>query len=145
MVNIRQINKNDYKEYLEMSTAFYQMPCCDHNVDISHFKNAFNYCLTQNPYTRLFMIEYDNKIVGYGNIALTYSIEGGGNVVLLEELYIKEGFRSLGIGKKYFEFIYQNYPAKRYRLEVTSCNEKAIALYKSLGYTDLNYIQMIKE
>ena len=60
------------------------------NVDISHFENAFNYCLNDNPYARLFMIELDSKIVGYGNISLTYSIEAGGNVVFLEELYIKK-------------------------------------------------------
>ncbi len=69
---IRQISKDDYQEYLSMAKDFYSMPCCDHNVDISHFENAFNYCLNDNPYARLFMIELDSKIVGYGNISLTF-------------------------------------------------------------------------
>lgn len=142
---IRQISKDDYQEYLSMAKDFYSMPCCDHNVDISHFENVFNYCLNDNPYARLFMIELDSKIVGYGNISLTYSIEAGGNVVWLEELYIKKEYRSLGIGKAFFEYIYQNYPAKRYRLEVTNCNTQAIKLYKQLGYTPLDYNQMIKD
>lgn len=144
-LKIRKISKNDYTQYLEMAKDFYNMPCCDHNVEITHFENAFNFCLNDNPYARLFMIEYNSQIVGYGNISLSYSIEAGGNVVWLEELYIKSEYRSLGIGKAFFDYIYQNYPAKRYRLEVTSCNTKAIDLYKKLGYIPLNYNQMIKD
>ena len=49
------------------------------------------------------------------------------------------------IGKAFFEYVYQNYPAKRYRLEVTNCNTQAIKLYKQLGYTPLDYNQMIKD
>ena len=91
------------------------------------------------------IIEYDGKIAGYGNISFTYSIEGGGNVVFLEELYIKPEYRNKGIGTEYFNFIHTNFPAKRYRLEVTDCNIKAKQLYEKLGYTYLNYKQMIKE
>ena len=62
-----------------------------------------------------------------------------------ESEFIKEKFRNKGIGKSFFEFIYKNYPAKRYRLEVTECNTNAIKLYEKLGYKILNYKQMIKE
>ena len=145
MTKIRNILPEDFKEYIEMAKVFYSMSCCEHNVDKSHFINAFEYCLKDNPYSKLFIIEYDGKIAGYGNISFTYSIEGGGNVVFLEELYIKPEYRNKGIGTEYFNFIHTNFPAKRYRLEVTDCNIKAKQLYEKLGYTYLNYKQMIKE
>ncbi len=144
-LTIRPIVKSDYNEYIHMAKDFYSMPCCDHNVDSSHFENAFSFCLTENEYSKLFILECDGIIVGYGNISFTYSIEAGGNVIFLEELYIKQEYRNKGIGKKYFEFIHKNFPAKRYRLEVTRSNEKEIEFYKSLGYNVLDYIQMIKE
>lgn len=145
MTKIEEVTEQDRAEYLTMAEQFYSMSCCDHKVDISHFKNAFELCLSPNPYAKLFIIKYDGKTAGYGNIAFTYSIEAGGKVVLLEELFIKEEFRNKGIGKDYFRFIFQNFPAKRYRLEVTDCNIGAKKLYEKLGFTYLNYKQMIKE
>ena len=145
MTKIDNITLTDQEEYYQMATEFYSNPCCDHNVDKSHFENAFNFCLQENNYARIFIIRYDGKVAGYGNIAFTYSIEAGGKVVLLEELFIKPNYRNKGIGKAFFDFIYKNYPAKRYRLEVTACNNDAIRLYEKLGYKFLNYKQMIKE
>lgn len=144
-MKIRPITKEDFDEYMQMAIQFYSMPCCDHNIDKSHFVDAFEYALNDNPYARLFMLEYDSQVVGYGNISLTYSIEAGGNVVWLEELYIKPEYRSKGLGKSFFEYVYKNFPAKRYRLEVTESNTNAIKLYKKLGYDYLDYKQMIKE
>ncbi len=145
MTKIDNITPSDREEYCQMATEFYSMSCCDHCVDKSHFENAFDYCLQQNNYAKIFMIRYNDEVAGYGNISFTYSIEAGGNVVLLEELFIKEKFRNKWIGKNFFEFVYKNYPAKRYRLEVTECNTNAIKLYEKLGYKILNYKQMIKE
>lgn len=144
-VQIATITSSDREEYIKMAEEFYAMPCCDHNVSASHFAAAFDYCLTPNPYAKIFMLRYDGRLAGYANIAFTYSIEAGGEVVLLEELFIKPEFRSHGIGKAFFDFVYQNFPAKRYRLEVTDCNKKAIKLYEKLGFTYLDYKQMIKE
>lgn len=142
-INLATIN--DHEEYIKMAKEFYSMSCCDHNVDKSHFENAFDFCLNQNPYIKLFILKCDGITAGYGSISFTYSIEAGGNVVLLEELFIKEQFRGKGLGKEYFEFIHKNFPAKRYRLEVTDCNAGAKKLYEKLGYNYLNYRQMIKE
>lgn len=142
---IRPITKEDLEEYMQMAKEFYSMPCCDHVIDPSHFSNAFEYSLSDNPYTRLFMIECDGKIAGYSNISLTYSIEAGGNVVWLEEIYIKPEYRNKGLGSALFEYVYKNYPAKRYRMEVTDSNQEAIKLYKKLGYEFLDYKQMIKD
>lgn len=143
---IRPIEAKDKTEYIQMAKTFYSMPCCDHNVSPQHFENAFELCQTKdNPYCRIFIIEVAEKIAGYGSISFTYSIEAGGKVVLLEELYIKPQFQNKGLGKAFFNYIQTNYPAKRFRLEVTKSNTRASKLYKSLGYEQLNYIQMIKD
>ena len=67
-------------------------------------------------------------------------------VLLIEEIYINEKFRSKGIGKEIFDFLKTRYSSySRVRLEVEISNKKAIKLYEKLGFNELKYIQMIKE
>ena len=47
---------------------------------------------------------------------------------------------------KVFAWVEKEYPqAKRFRLEATYTNKRAIALYERLGYEELHYYQMIKD
>jgi ribosomal protein S18 acetylase RimI-like enzyme len=44
------------------------------------------------------------------------------------------------------QFMEQEYPsAKRFRLEVSKENTRAIELYRKLGYEVLEYVQMVKD
>jgi ribosomal protein S18 acetylase RimI-like enzyme len=44
------------------------------------------------------------------------------------------------------QFIEREYPsAKRFRLEVSKDNTRAVGLYRSLGYEVLEYVQMVKD
>lgn len=142
---IRPFNVNDLKKYMEMAEKFYDSSAVDHKVSSDNFLITFNECINKSPYCNGFIIEYEGITVGYALISITYSNEVAGKVILLEELYIESDYRSNGLGKEFFEFIYRNYPAKRYRLEVTSENNRAAELYKRLGFKELNYIQMIKD
>ena len=49
-----------------------------------------------------------------------------------------------GLGKAFFKYMEENYPAARYRLEIEPENLRAKKLYSSLGYKELPYAQMIK-
>ena len=76
-------------------------------------------------------IDYDSKAVSYTH---------------LDELYFKPEYRGKGYGTQAFAWVEQEYPdAKRFRLEATYSNERAISLYRKLGYEELNYCQMIKD
>lgn len=143
---IRKINNDDEAMFILLSQKFYSSTAVDHLVSKDNFFKTFKECLNENPYCHGVMVEYEKNIVGFGLIALTYSNEAGGLVVWLEELYILEEFRSKGLGKELFEYAYTTFPnAKRFRLEVTPVNTRAINLYKSLGYEILDYIQMYKD
>jgi ribosomal protein S18 acetylase RimI-like enzyme len=93
------------------------------------------------------MLECDGEPAGYGLTAKTFSQEAGGYVIWLEELYIREQFRSRGLGSEFFAYVEKKYAgqAARFRLEVEEDNVRAISLYKRLGYEALDYTQMIKE
>lgn len=143
---IRKITENDKAKYMEYVNIFYNSDAVLHPVPKENFENTFNELMSSSAYAECFMLEEENKPVGYCLIAKTFSQEAGGMVIWIEELYVEPDYRSKGIGTKVFDFLKANYPeAKRLRLEAEEENERAIALYKRLGFTELEYKQFIIE
>lgn len=143
---IRRFTPEDRSIFLEMSNEFYHTHAVDHVIPRENMTATFDTILKGSPYADGAILEMDGKPVGYGLISLTYSGEVGGLSVLLEELYIREEYRSAGLGKSFFAWAEEQYPeAKRFRLEVTESNTRAEALYRRLGFERLSYIQMIKD
>lgn len=144
---IRPFVSSDRFAILEMMRSFYHSPAVCHSVPESFFNTTIDTVLSGSPYAEGWLVEYDGQPAGYGLIAKTYSNEVGGLVVWLEELYISEIFRGLGLGSELIGFIENQYSgqAARFRLEVSDSNEGARRLYQKLGYERLPYEQMIKE
>lgn len=144
---IRYMKPADRDEFIKMANEFYCMPAVLHSVPEENFRHTFEMIMEQSPYAAGMVAEQDGKIAGYSLLALTYSNEVGGLVVWIEELFIKPEYRSSGIGKEFFSFIRREFDqkAKRYRLEVTKDNTRAVKLYRALGYEPLEYLQMIAD
>ncbi len=62
-------------------------------------------------------------------IAKSFSTEFGKPCIWIEDLYIKDEYRGLGIGKKFMEFITNKHADCIFRLEVEEENEGAMKLY----------------
>lgn len=140
---ISVLEKDNIEEFVAMSTAFYAMPACANSVPASHFYNTADYCLAKPTDYAVLIVNVDKQIAGYCSLALSYSTEAGGKQVQIDELYIKEAYQGQGLGRKVFDHIFAAYPAKRYRLESTASNQRAIKLYKTLGFNELGYVQLI--
>lgn len=146
MLKIRDVKEEDRQELFVMAKEFYGGPACDHEVPEANFEATLQECLRSREYARTLMLEEESGIVGYFMLSLTWSNEAGGMTVLLEELFFKSSSRGKGYGTQVFAWVEKEYPsAKRFRLEATYSNKKAIALYNRLGYEGLDYYQMIKE
>ncbi len=144
-INIRLLKQTDYEDFMQMSVAFFDMPCCDHQIETKNFDSTFHHCLKSSTYYTVLILEYDGNIAGFCSLAFSYSTEAGGHTVDFDDIYIKDEYQGLGIGHRLFDFVYANYPAKRYRLEATADNQRAIKLYQKLGFVFLNYLQLIKD
>lgn len=136
---IRKINEKDRSEYLLMARDFYSSPAVLENIPEENMINSFREFLGDSPYGDAFIFENDGKTVGYGILAYTYSQEAGGRVVWIEEIYIKPEYRGGGFGSVFVNYVLNNIPAKRYRLETEPENEKAAALYRRLGFELFEY------
>lgn len=144
---IRELRQEDREVFLEMCKKFYQSSAVLHGIPTANMEETFRRVVAGSPYAQGYLLTHQGETAGYLLTSTTYSNEVGGLVIWLEELYLEEKFRGLGLGGAAMEYIRQNCPAdvRRLRLEVTPCNQGAIRLYERKGYEKLDYIQMVQD
>lgn len=142
---IRKAEEKDRDAFLLMAQDFYDSPAVLDPVPIARHMATFDEMMRSDVYLRGFIFEVDGEIAGYATLNITFGHQCGGRIVWIEDLYVKAEYRSKGIGKAFFDFVHRTEPAERYRLEVEPENERAIALYESIGYRYLGYNQYILE
>ncbi len=139
-MTIRKITKEDKQIYTEMAKDFYSSPAVLENIPEENITSSFDLFLAGTPYGDAFIFEEDGNILGYGVLAYTHSQEAGGKVVWIEEIYVKKEYRGGGHGSKFLEYVKNNVPAKRYRLETEPENTRAAALYRRHGFEHFEYV-----
>ena len=142
--NIRLMRRDDKPYIIQMMRDFYSSPAVFSNGSEEIFENDFENSVGDNPFIEGYTLEYDDKIVGYAMIAKSYSTEFGKACMWIEDLYIEENYRGLGIGKSFFDLITKKYTDCIFRLEVEEENEGAVRLYKKCGFSVLPYVQLKK-
>ena len=77
-------------------------------------------------------------------IAKSFSTEFGKPCIWIEDIYLKEKYRGIGIGHKFLDYITDKYKGHIFRLEVEEENEVAKKLYEKCGFSVLPYMEMKK-
>lgn len=142
---IRELREQDKEQFLTMVDSFYHSDAVLHAIPKEYILNTYNEVISGSPYAKVYILEEQGEIAGYGQVSLSYSNEAGGMVVWIEELFILDKFRGLGLGNTFLDFINKEYAltAKRIRLELCESNKGAERLYLKKEYTPLDYKQMI--
>lgn len=143
-INIREMTQKDKREVFEMMRVFYNSPAVYTNGSDEIYSADIDNCINDNPYLEGYIIENGDGIQGYSMIAKSFSTEFGKPCIWIEDIYLKESCRGLGVGKMFFEFITKKYTDCIFRLEVEEENERALKLYKKCGFTALPYMEMKK-
>lgn len=144
---IREIRKEDYELYMEMTEEFYNSDATDHVIPREYREATWQELMRSKEYARAYMLELEGTVAGYALLSITFSQEAGGMVVWIEELYVRPEFQGNGLGKEFFAYVDEKIAPQimRVRLEVEADNLGAKKLYRNMGYTQLPYEQMIKE
>ena len=142
---IEQLRPENRDELVTLMHEFYHSPAVLSPVPDAHFERTCDEILSGSPFAAAHLIRKNGKLAGYALLAFTYTNEAGGLVLWLEELYIRPEFQSRGLGSEFFSYVFENYPAARYRLEIEPDNDRARALYERLGFEALPYCQMVRE
>ena len=140
---IKKITREDKKIVIDMMRNFYSSPALLTNGSEKIFESNLENCLKNSPYLEGFVFVAENKIVGYGMLAKSFSTEFGGECVWIEDIYLEKNFRGQGFGTKFIQYVKKNYPEKILRLEAEKENLNAIAVYKKFGFKELPYLELV--
>ena len=145
MLTFRDITAADHDLILPMVADFYRTDAVDHEVPVEIMERSFAACADPDePLLRGVLVSRGEEAVGYVYLTFCYSAEVGGRCVFIEEIFLKEQFRGMGLGREIMNWMEKEYPAvRRFRLEVTQVNKSAIRLYEKSGYKYLRYDQMV--
>ena len=145
-MNIRRFEEKDRDLYLSMAGAFYASPAVLKPIPRAHMERTFDEMMRSDVYVDGFLMTSDEgEPMGYALISKTFSQEPGGLAVWVEELSVLPAFRGRGVGGDTLRWLEAHYPWARIRLEVEPENERAVELYRRLGYGVLGYMQMYKD
>ena len=141
---IRAMKPEDLVMVMEMMRVFYASPAVLSNGSDEIFENDIENCVNDCPYLEGYIFEDQGEIQGYGMVAKSFSTEFGKPCMWIEDIYIQEPYRGLGIGSQFLQYIEKKYPHAILRLEVELENERAVHTYEKNGFRELPYMEMKK-
>lgn len=146
-ITIRTTSKNDKEAFLALMDEFYHTSAVLHPIPKENMEKCFSDSIKYSEHIRTYLFEDNCLAIGFAIVTIGYSSEAGGLSVWIEDVYLRESYRGMGLGSKFITSIENEFKgkAKRLRLEVEEDNEKAIRLYQKQGFEFLPYMQMIKD
>ena len=141
---IRLMKEQDKETVLDMMRVFYASEAVLSNGSEEIFLNDFENCVNDSPYLEGYILEENGEIQGYAMIAKSFSTEFGKPCIWIEDLYLKEPYRGMGIGSGFLNYIVDKYPGCLFRLEAEQENERAIRVYEKCGFEVLPYLELKK-
>ena len=141
---IRLMEERDRETVKKMMRVFYASPAVISNGSDEIFDNDIENCLNDSPYLEGYVFEKDGDVFGYAMVAKSFSTEFGKPCMWIEDIYMKEEYRSHGIAGEFFTLIESKYPEAIFRLEVEEENARAIRAYTKNGFEVLPYMEMKK-
>ena len=141
---IRYMKEADREQVIEMMRVFYASPAVLSNGSDEIFRADFDACVGDSPYLEGYILEGADGIQGYAMAAKSFSTEFGKPCVWIEDLYIKDAYRGMGLGSAMLRFIEEQFPNALLRLEVEAENERAVHVYQKSGFEILPYMEMKK-
>ena len=143
MATYKKITHSDVDVLVSMMREFYAID--NYPIDTEKSKALFSEFIDNEHFGAAWLIEFENKTVGYVILTFVFNFEYGGKIAFVDELYLNEGSRGKGIGKQTIEFVKeqaQKLSLKLLYLEVEDHNAAAQKLYLSGGFMFHNRLTM---
>lgn len=135
-ISFRKFTSSDKGVLAEMILGLYTEDPSDKIVDIQKIERTFESLLKEPTRGTIVLFEKGDQIAGYSILINFWSNEFGGNILIIDELFVQKEFRSQGIASRFIQYLVDTRfnDSVALQLEVTPDNHRALALYKSLGF-----------
>lgn len=130
MITFKLLQSSQIEIITQMMLDFYAID--NYTFKIVKTRELFKEFCANESLGKAYLIFNDNEIVGYFILTFVFSFEYQGRIAFLDELFIKNEQRGLGIGNKTIQFILSltdEFNIKMIYLEVENHNENAQKLY----------------
>ena len=144
-MRIRKMKPSDENEVLAMMRPFYSSPAVFTNGSEAIFRRDFAECISDSPFLEGYILEDEDRILGYSMLAHSFSTEFGKPCVWIEDIYLKPEARGKGVGTEFLTFVRKTYPQVILRLEVEEENTPAVSVYQKSGFASLPWRGMLNQ
>ncbi|WP_105616316.1 GNAT family N-acetyltransferase [Vallitalea okinawensis] len=144
-ITLRSYESKDKLKLQEMIPALYDENPEGEAIDIIIISKTIETLSMYPQKGEIIIMEEQEDIIGYSLIILYWSNEYGGDLVNIDELYVKPKYRGNGYATYFMEYVFSHYSDNTIILEVTPSNIKAYNYYKKLGFKDIENRHMIKK
>lgn len=145
---VRHFRDDDEDTFLQMCGEFYQTNATLHKYSETTARKTFNRIIEQHENLWGFLILDKDSLapIGYSLITSYWCNEEGGNVLIIDEIFIKPEFRHKGHGRLFVEWLEKHFSddAVSVTLEVLTTNANAKALYEKEGFTPDGFVTYTK-
>lgn len=145
-VNFELYNNNDYRELKDMIVGLYSEDPSSVPMAEEKILKTVKELIAHPDKGQIIMFRVNNEIVGYGIIIFFWSNEYGGNIIYIDELFVKQEWRSKKIGTEFFNYLLESFKDKvvALKLEVTPRNVRARKYYETLEFKETRNIHLLK-
>lgn len=134
--SFRTFQSEDLAELQQMMLALYREDQYDQPMTPGKVRRTVE-MLTQHPQRGTILIfDVDAAITGYAILIPYWSNEYGGDLITIDELYVKPPWRSRGIGRCFFDYLSEQRSQHTIgmQLETSPGNRRALAYYRTMGF-----------
>lgn len=123
---IRELNCDDYNEYLNLISEFRKT---------NFSKEDFTNFLKNNKNTEIWVYQHNNIICGTVTLLLEQKlIHNMGKVGHIEDVFILQKFRNMGIGKKLIQFLIERCAKLKCYKITLYCNSQITKFYQGCSF-----------
>lgn len=146
-ISIRPATPVQYDRLVEMSLALYSEDPSEHRVEAVQVTRTLKHFAAHPDCGQAFLVWVDGIAVGYSLLVFFWSNEWGGNIAIIDELYVSVEARGRGVGSAILLWLENYRPggAVALALETTPTNARAKGLYERHGFKGKKNFHLIRK
>jgi len=143
-INYKLFEDSDRDDLLEMMFSLYQEDPEGLQISQEKINNTISEYKHHPQKTSICLFKKGIENVGYALLVYCWSNEYGGNILIVDELFVTKNHRGKGIATGFLKHIetFENIVALQ--LETTPSNKRAMEHYKKTGFTPSPNTHLIK-